>query len=230
MIDISKIQKNDLLNCFKAIGKNESIMLQDTLLTDYEFIVVLKEYLQEYYIYLDIKIKVKEPYVIISDFNMAHSRAESFADVLGIPKEIITDIDYNIGYNYIINCEKLFDKVELEPSQNYSSKDFLHNIFVYGKTEDIEFDVDILIEMLRNRFEGYAEDRMIAIDFEDKVMAIGIDKYIPDAKIEFSSLFGVDESLFIEVSNPYSTVMLIDAEKYYLLMDKCGMEMETWLI
>jgi hypothetical protein len=223
-----KVDKEELIDCFKAIGDGKAIILKEELLTDYEFAAILGDYLEN--AGLNIHIKVKAPYIIIFDYFVAIPKIDEISEALGIPSDIITPVDYSIGYNYIINCKGLITQERCQEPV-WSAKRFLVDLYNLGEDGTIDFDIESLMKIIKNRFEDFDEDILIAIDFEDRVMAIGIDKYIPDAKDEFSELIGIDKSLFIEVSGPFSTVMLIDGEKFYLLLEHYQeMDVEDWLI
>lgn len=223
-----KVDKEELINCFKAIGDGKAIVVKEELLTDYEFAAILSDYLED--AGLDIHIKVKAPYIIMSDYFVVMPKVDRISEILGIPSDIITPVDYAIGYNYIVDCKGLI-KQERDEKPLWLAEKFLVDLYSLGEDGTIDFDIEVLMKMIKNRFEDFDEDILVAIDFEDKVMAIGVDKYIPDAKDEFSELFGIDKSLFIEVSGPFSTVMLIDGEKFYLLLEHYQeMDVEDWVI
>lgn len=237
MIDSNNITTEELHKCLQSIARNESILLQGVLLTDYEFEDILKDLLNkkmEQFFY----VHVQAPYVVIKTIEVSSIKPE-LVKIFNISENDIVDIKYGFTWDYIIDCSKFSvcvgeDNEEKEENR-WSPIEFLTLMDAIGRGDVLAqdaVDIDAIIDIITNRFTLYVDDFdfMVAVEFENNVLAIAVNCYVADAKEEFSHLLGISQDLFIEVSGPCSTVMLIDAEKLALLNDKNDIGAEQWLI
>lgn len=230
MQDVLKINRDDLRKGLECVGKDGAIICRESLLTDYQFAQSIEHYLFKETDLGSCRCRVKSPYIIISGLFFYQDRTQQLAQAINVPAEIITAIDYPFGYEYIVNCQDLISSSH-ENRISWSNIDFLESMMEmgeYGNTDCI--DVDSVVNIVRNSLYDEEDDLMVAVEIENNVLAIAVDKYIPDAKETFSNILGIDSELFIEVSGPISTVILIDAEKIYLMSETYDIEVEKWLI
>lgn len=234
MIDSNDITTGELHSCLQSIGKNECILLQGVLLTDYEFEDILKDFLNkkmEQFFY----IHVQAPYLVIKTIEVSSIKPE-LVKFFNISENDIVDIKYGFTWDYIIDCSNLSARIEEEKEENkWSPMEFLTLMDAVGRGDVFAqdaVDIDAIIKIITDRFALHVDefDFMVAVEFENNVLAIAVNCYVADAKEEFSYLLGISQDLFIEVSGPSSTVMLIDAEKLALLNDKNDIGAEQWLI
>ena len=74
---------------------------------------------------------------------------------------------------------------------------------------------EIIEDALYENWEDYI-DTYFVVEIEDQVIAIAFSRYIDDAKNLFSKIFSINPKLFIEVSTPFETVLLIDTCRWDL--------------
>ena len=68
------------------------------------------------------------------------------------------------------------------------------------------------------------ENIEITVEIEDKVVAIALNEFIPEAKDILGEALFLNPKIFIEVSTPIGTVLLIDTRRWYLEPDFGGQE------
>lgn len=144
------------------------------------------------------------------------------SDIIKIPEEYIEKVPIISSSNFFyINCKEYFSKKEVveEPYDPEKLVDYLLDIGGDCVQEDILLTGQLYDEItigLKQNWREMPDDIFIQVEIEDKVVAIAFDQFIQDAKEIISQALFLNPKLFIEVSTPIGTVLLIDTRRWYL--------------
>ena len=147
----------------------------------------------------------------------------SLSKIMEIDEQCIEKIPITGKYNfYLINCEKWSSLSEEELSTPYNPDDLVDILMDIGGDcigEDL-LTCSQLFSLIKAAFNenwyDMPEDISIKVEVEDKVVAIALDQFIIDAKDILSEALFLNPKIFIEVSTPIGTVLLIDTRRWYL--------------
>lgn len=149
----------------------------------------------------------------------------SLSKIMEIDEQCIEEIPITGKYNfYLINCEK-WSSINLSKEENsipYNPDDLVDILMDIGGDcigEDL-LTCSQLFSLIKTAFNenwyDMPEDISIKVEVEDKVVAIALDQFIADAKDVLSEALFLNPKIFIEVSTPIGTVLLIDTRRWYL--------------
>ena len=156
------------------------------------------------------------------------------SNILKIEEEYIEKVPINGKYNfYLINAQK-WDSQQKVQKVSYNPEKLIEVLKKLGET-NIDDETDKALESIIDGliFTGFAEnfpeliDTYFRCNVENKVLAIGINTYIPEAKHKIGTVLGINPKLFTEVIGPQSTVLLFDARRWFL--EDCFGEVKWYL-
>lgn len=202
----------------KNIGENKPCLNnKDEILFDYEVASIIQDFLS-----CDGKIIVKNPFIIFRNQDIGLCDIKSKLHL----EEGFTIID---STEILFDCRTILDKTLSHQSKDDFTHQMLNFIFDYGDRENVSADMeefDILCEMMYNLLNF--EDIDVVLDIEDGVIAIAFNDYIDNAKDVIGYRLGLSPKCFIEVSGPWSTVLLIDCQKIFASTQYYNLEDKTW--
>lgn len=178
----------------------------------------------------DAKVRIRNPYLIIQNIAIP---VELLAKMLEIDEDNIQHImEDNL---YIIDCRELSQQDVLDAP---TKKDFVFDFLSYIKkmgNHSVMYDDDLKNQLhdFKNSIKFLLEfnDSIgIHLDTEDRQIAIAIDMYIPDAKDVVSQKLGLSPEMFVEVSSPFNSVLVIDCEKVFAVTELYNLDDSAWLI
>ena len=141
----------------------------------------------------------------------------SLSVILKISEDFIERVPIEGKYNfYLINAEKCAPKEVAKAESDYKPEYLVEDLKALGRGELESQYASLHIDYLVRTALYELKDIYVRSDIEDKVVAIGIGQYIPNAKKYVSTFLGINPELFIEVSGVNGTVILIDTRKCYL--------------
>lgn len=143
--------------------------------------------------------------------------------ILRIEERCIEKVPIRSAYNfYRIDCSKYSTPKEAPVESIYNPEDLVDILMDIGG-DCIEEDLlatgklfDLIKKAFNENWEDMTEEDVITVEIEDKVVAIAINRFISDAKEILSEALFLNPKLFIEVSTPLGTVLLIDTKRWYL--------------
>lgn len=144
----------------------------------------------------------------------------TLANMIGIDEEYIETVPIFGKYSfYFIDTTKCVQKcaVDKSPLNVYNPKNLVSEIMTIAQNpeRDVSTIRNIIEDGLYENWEDYI-DTYFTVEIEDQVIAIAFDRYISDAKQVFGEVFSINPKLFIEVSTPFQTVLLIDSCRWDL--------------
>ena len=164
----------------------------------------------------------------------------TLSKIMEIDEKYIQKVPINGKYNfYLIDCHRCssptLDTFLEEPEELYEPYDpsDLVNILkdiggdcVCGAEDIIEAAkiFDLVKAAFNENWIDMPENIEITVEIEDKVVAIALNEFIPEAKDILGEALFLNPKIFIEVSTPIGTVLLIDTRRWYLEPDFGGQE------
>lgn len=148
----------------------------------------------------------------------------TLAHIMGIQEDYIQKVPINGKYNfYFIDCMKhSLQEESKEPFDIYDPDELVDILMDIGGDcicEDL-LTTSKLFELVKKaineNWTDMPENISITVELEDKVVAIAFDQYIPDSKEVIGEALFLNPKIFIEVSTPLGTVLLIDTKRWYL--------------
>lgn len=128
-------------------------------------------------------------------------------------------------------CKCNFDIPEEKP---FDSKKFIAAIFDIGERRYIfspeGLDIDPILLSARKKIAQELSFPYAVVRKQEYRIAIAIPEYIEDAPEKIANILGIVPEVFIEVSGPQSTVLVIDCEKEWLRSKYLGIGREEWLL
>lgn len=214
----------------------------ESIIFDYEVANKIKQHLKDGFGDSDgyqfiTNVQISQPYILIR----GRLRFNYLLERMFLPeKAVISTYDDDNGDSlFIINCKDIYPEANNEcdtSSTDTFSLDFLRFILELGDCEnDIDIDVinDRLAEFntaiyarLRNHINP---DSQVICAFENRQIAIAIDEYIEDSKEVVGKLLNLNTRMLVEVSGPFSTVLVIDCEKVFVTKEFYDMDELEWL-
>ncbi len=203
----------------KNIGDNKPCFNDNNeILFDYEVAGIIQDYLS-----CDGKIIVKNPFVI---FRNQVINLDAIMSILHLD-DGFTVIDSD---EILFDCRSLLDITPGRDTKIAFAHKMLAFIYDYGDRENsIPIDSDVfatLSDMARTLLDF--NDIEVVLAMEDGVIAIAFNDYIEDAKDAVGYRLGLNPDCFIEVSGPWSTVLLIDCQKIFASTQYYNLEDATW--
>lgn len=112
------------------------------------------------------------------------------------------------------------------PEPHYGPKEFIADIMQIGKTMYVTNEFETVKEYIYKKLEtiGYS-----IVQREGRIIVIAFPQYIPNAPEKISRKLGVIADIFIEVSGPESTVLILDCEKQWLRKKCYHLREQAWL-
>lgn len=238
------LSDEDLNNWYHEIADGKILTDVDnkSIIFDYEVAEKIKEHLEKGFQDYDVSqfvesIQISSPYILIRGrlrFNYIITRLCLSED------SVNSTYDDKSGETlFIINCRDIYSYSKSggqELSREAFSKDFLSFILKLGNCEyDIDIDEidDKLInfnEQILGLLEGHIHDETLVItDFEDRQIAIAIDEYVENAKEVIGRALNLNTRMLVEVSTPFSTILVIDCEKVFVAKEYYDMDELEWL-
>lgn len=142
----------------------------------------------------------------------------TLSNILGIKEKYIEEVPIFGKYNfYLIDTEKCNNLEEKHPMNLYDPKLLVTEIMTIAQNPEKDASKlrEIIEDALYENWEDYI-DNYFTVEIEDQVIAIAFDGYIENAKQLFGEVFSINPKLFIEVSTPFQTVLLIDTCRWDL--------------
>lgn len=140
-------------------------------------------------------------------------------------------------------CEMRFDFVpgemsnlEISRKREYNKREFIKSIFEIGEqmfNRNIYIDVDVLDSLFESTSDRLLESfdaPYFAVRRQKNQIAIAAPVYIPNAPVEIGKALGIIPDVFIEVSGPMATVLVIDCEKEWLRKQYLKIGEDEWLL
>ena len=126
-----------------------------------------------------------------------------------------------------------FDAYEEE--KTYNARDFVAAIFNIGErkyeTHALEaLDVDPILLLARKKITQELSFPYAIVRKQEYRIAIAVPEYVENAPEKIANILGIIPEVFIEVSGPQSTVLIIDCEKEWLRSKYLGIGREEWLL
>lgn len=143
---------------------------------------------------------------------------ETLSNIIGLDKKYIEPVPIYGKYAfYLIDTTKCAKIMEKPPMSVYEPKQLVAEIMTIAQNphRDATTIKEIIEDALYENWEDYI-DTYFDVEIEDQVIAIGFGRYISDAKEVFSEVFSINPKLFIEVSTPFETILLIDSCRWDL--------------
>lgn len=144
------------------------------------------------------------------------------SQIMGLDEKYIEKVPINGRYEFFAIRTKDFLS-EAKPFEQKYDPDNLVDLLLDIGGDCIEEDVftksninKLIWIGLEENWETMPDEIYMEIDVEDKVVAIALNAYIENAKKEIGEALFLNPDLFIEVSGPTSTVLLIDTRRWYL--------------
>ena len=120
--------------------------------------------------------------------------------------------------------------------KSYHPNDFIHLIFDIGSGFYSSYSLDGLdsstpiLDSVRKRLLEDISCHYVIVREQKGRIAIAVPIYIKDIVNKVAKSLGVIPEIFIEVSGPQSTVLIIDCEKEWLRSKYLGIGEEEWLL
>ena len=131
-----------------------------------------------------------------------------------------------------MNCD--YSKEDLDPV--YRKRIFLSQIFNLGKLmyrngilDEDELDI-VFLAVSRHLKKSIPDAHYFAVRRQEYKIAIATPIYIPNAPEVIGEALGIIPDIFIEVSGPQSTVLIIDCEKEWLRKEFLKIGEDEWLL
>ena len=163
---------------------------------------------------LDIRVSGKMLYIKTTQ----NINRTDLSKILRIKKEYIEEVPiYGKYIFYLIDTEK-YNNLEKKSLMNlYDPKLLVTEIMTIAQNpqKDALKLKEIIEDALYENWEDYP-DYYFTVEIEDQVIAIAFDGYIENAKQLFSKIFSINPKIFIEVSTPFQTILLIDTCRWDL--------------
>lgn len=172
-------------------------------------------------------------------------------DVKKLMKEFIQFMEEKEGSEesmydemYDDGCEMQLDTypgdmcgLDIIMKRTYSKRDFIEAIFSIGESMykpssgfyDEEY-LDSLFESVSEKLSEALNVPYFAVRKQKHQIAIAAPIYIPDATTEIGKALGIIPDMFIEISGPMSTVLVIDCEKEWLRKEYLKIGEDEWLL
>ena len=142
--------------------------------------------------------------------------------IMGLEERCFEKIPIHSKYDfYVVDAKRWSSPKIVKPSYNPKILvELIQDIGHECEDEDIPECVSLIQDLSEHAFDerwkDMPDDLLIEYGIEDQVIAIAFNQYIKDAKEFIGEILGINSKLFIEVSGPVSTVLLIDARRWYL--------------
>ena len=132
-------------------------------------------------------------------------------------------------------CNCRFNNFDIPEKKPYDSKKFIAAIFNIGERKyEIHaleaLDVDPILLSAREKIAQELSFSYAIVRKQEHRIAIAVPEYIEDAPEKIANILGIIPEVFIEVSGPQSTVLIIDCEKEWLRSKYLGIGEEEWLL
>lgn len=217
------LSKETLYRWYNAIAENRPIVADSgKMLMDYEAAAKLQEHLDFYSMP---EVSINAPYIMITPQNNDGIPTPLIAMKMDVDVDKITEI----GNSFIINCKEIVpptmcacDRVD----RDSFARDFIEYMLEVGNIDNHYYPEGI--DDFADDIRELCENEGIIVAAEDRQIAIAFDEYIENAKNTIGEMLNLSRSMFVEVSHPYSTVLVIDCEKLYLATEHYVMETEQW--
>ena len=218
--EMKRIDSSEIDSQFKEVFTSESTKhLIDLVYSEQQTLKDLKFYLETINNkdIVDLRVVDKSLYVVTKK-NITES---DLSKIMELEERCFEKVPIVGKYNfYLIDTRRWSSPMEKKPS--YDSEDFVEELQNIGrKSYDNLTSTSKLQDMVYSAFfenwTNYSpEDIDVAVEIEDEVVAIAISQFIPDAKEIISDILDINPDLFIEVSTPIGTVILIDTRRWVL--------------
>lgn len=142
------------------------------------------------------------------------------ANIMMVDEEWIERVPVFGKYNFYFIDAKERANIEENQEPTYDPEELVD--ILQDIASSFDYNIHLLSKLVHRAFnQGWQEDIdfNITVEVEDKVVAIALSRYIPDAKDVISEILFINPDLFIEVSSPIGTVLLIDTRRWYLEPD-----------
>lgn len=217
------LSKETLYRWYNAIAENRPIVADSgKMLMDYEAAVKLQEHLGFYSLP---NVSINAPYIMITP----HPNDAIPKPLIAMRMDVDVDKITEIGDSFIINCKDVVpptmcacDGVDRESF----ARDFIEYMLEVGCLDNDYYPEGI--DNFADDIRELCENEGIIVAAEDRQIAIAFNEYIENAKNTIGEMLNLSRSMFVELSNPYSTVLVIDCEKLYLATEYYVMEVEHW--
>lgn len=141
----------------------------------------------------------------------------TLANIIGIDEKYIKSVPIFGKYCFYLIDSSEFSFPEKTRMNIYEPKQLVAEIMTIAENPERDASKlrEIIEDALYENWEDYI-DTYFVVEIEDQVIAIAFSRYIDDAKNLFSKIFSINPKLFIEVSTPFETVLLIDTCRWDL--------------
>lgn len=141
---------------------------------------------------------------------------DELAELINVDSEILEKVPIFGKYSfYFIDTSKHCSCVEAPaPESQYDEKELVSEFYKIGN--DGSDDIEIIKEIVVPRLESELKVDYVDIQLEDKIIAIGLNEPIFEAKEIVSDILNLNPKIFIDVTTPLGTVLLIDIRRWIL--------------
>lgn len=146
----------------------------------------------------------------------------TLSEIMGLEERCFEKIPIHSRYAfYVVDAKRWSSPKTCKPS--YNADDLIEALKTTGKKCEEE-DVEVALSFIKGYIKQAFEERWVNIPdnmpieygIEDQVLAIAFPQFIEEAKEFIGAVLEINPELFIEVSSPWTTVLLIDTRRWYL--------------